>query len=52
MVARGRGGRGTGGNLFIRIVHGAPIQAPTLFGDLAIRAGIGLQVLGWVRTTE
>jgi hypothetical protein len=34
-----------GENLFIRIVHGAPIFAPTLFCDLAVLAGIGLWVL-------
>ena len=28
--------------LFLRIVHGAPIFAPTLFCDLAVLAGIGL----------
>lgn len=31
-----------GGNLFQRMVHGAPIFAPTLFCDLAVLAGIGL----------
>jgi hypothetical protein len=31
-----------GENLFQRIVHGAPIFAPTLFCDLALLAGIGL----------
>jgi hypothetical protein len=36
-----------GDNLFLRIVHGAPIFAPTLFCDLAVLAGIGLWVLGW-----
>jgi len=36
-----------GENLFLRIVHGAPIFAPTLFCDLAVLAGIGLWVLGW-----
>lgn len=36
-----------GENLFLRIVHGAPIFAPTLFCDLALLAGIGLWVLGW-----
>ena len=36
-----------GENLFLRIVHGAPIFAPTLFCDLAVLAGIGLRVLGW-----
>lgn len=35
-----------GENLFQRIVHGAPIFAPTLFCDLAVLAGIGLWVLG------
>ena len=35
----------TGENLFLRIVHGAPIFAPTLFCDLAVLAGIGLWVL-------
>lgn len=34
-----------GENLFLRIVHGAPIFAPTLFCDLAVLAGIGLWVL-------
>ena len=34
-----------GDNLFQRIVHGAPIFAPTLFCDLAALAGIGLWVL-------
>ena len=42
----------TGGNLFIRIVHGAPILAPTLFCDLAILAGIGLWALGWGQAAE
>jgi hypothetical protein len=37
---------GTGDNLFLRIVHGAPIFAPTLFCDLAVLAGIGLLALG------
>jgi len=36
-----------GENLFLRIVHGAPIFAPTLFCDLAVLAGIGLWALGW-----
>jgi len=36
-----------GENLFLRIVHGAPIFAPTLFCDLAVLAWIGLWVLGW-----
>jgi hypothetical protein len=36
-----------GDNLFLRIVHGAPIFAPTLFCDLAVLAGIGLWFLGW-----
>ncbi len=36
-----------GENLFHRIVHGAPIFAPTLFCDLAVLAGIGLWLLGW-----
>jgi hypothetical protein len=31
-----------GENWFLRIVHGAPIFAPTLFCDLAVLAGIGL----------
>lgn len=35
-----------GDNLFQRVVHGAPIFAPTLFGDLAVLAGIGLWALG------
>jgi hypothetical protein len=35
-----------GDNLFLRIVHGAPIFAPTLFCDLAVLAGIGLWFLG------
>lgn len=35
----------TGENLFLRIVHGAPIFAPTLFCDLAVLAGIGLWAL-------
>ena len=43
---------GTGENLFLRIVHGAPIFAPTLFCDLAVLAGIGLWVLGWKQMTE
>jgi hypothetical protein len=34
-----------GENLFLRMVHGAPIFAPTLFCDLAVLAGIGLWVL-------
>jgi hypothetical protein len=37
----------TGENLFLRVVHGAPIFAPMLFCDLAMLAGIGLWVLGW-----
>jgi hypothetical protein len=36
---------GTGQNLLLRIIHGAPIFAPTLFCDLAVLAGIGLWVL-------
>jgi hypothetical protein len=36
-----------GENLFLRVIHGAPIFAPTLFCDLAILAGIGLWVLVW-----
>jgi len=36
-----------GENLFLRVVHGAPIFAPTLFCDLAVLAGIGLWSLGW-----
>jgi hypothetical protein len=43
---------GTGENLFLRIVHGAPIFAPTLFCDLAVLAGIGLWVLGWKQPAE
>jgi hypothetical protein len=35
-----------GDTLFLRIVHGAPIFAPTLFCDLAILAGLGLWALG------
>lgn len=35
-----------GENLFLRVVHGAPIFAPTLFCDLAVLAGIGIWVLG------
>ena len=35
-----------GDSLFLRIVHGAPIFAPTLFCDLAVLAGIGLWTLG------
>jgi hypothetical protein len=35
----------TSENLFQRVVHGAPIFAPTLFCDLAVLAGIGLWVL-------
>lgn len=31
-----------GENWFLRLVHGAPIFAPTLFCDLAVLAGIGL----------
>jgi len=31
-----------GENLFLRVVHGAPIFAPTLFCDLAVLASIGL----------
>lgn len=38
----------TGENLFLRIVHGAPIFAPTLFCDLAVLAGIGL----WAQSTK
>jgi hypothetical protein len=38
--------RGPGDHLFLRIVHGAPIFAPTLFCDLAVLAGIGLWALG------
>ena len=38
--------RNVGENLFLRIVHGAPIFAPTLFCDLAVLAGIGLWMLG------
>ena len=38
--------RNVGENLFLRIVHGAPIFAPTLFCDLAVLAGIGLWGLG------
>ena len=38
--------RKVGENLFLRIVHGTPIFAPTLFCDLAVLAGIGLWVLG------
>ena len=37
--------RKTGENLFQRIVHGAPIFAPTLFCDLGVLAGIGLWTL-------
>ena len=37
--------RNVGDSLFLRIVHGAPIFAPTLFYDLAVLAGIGLWVL-------
>jgi hypothetical protein len=36
----------TGEKIFHRIVHGAPIFAPTLFCDLAVLALIGLWVLG------
>jgi hypothetical protein len=36
-----------GDNLFLRIVHGAPVFAPTLFCDLAALAFMGLWVLGW-----
>jgi hypothetical protein len=43
---------GTGENLFLRIVHGAPIFAPTLFCDLAVLAGIGLWVLGGKQPAE
>jgi len=39
--------RNHGENLFLRIVHGAPIFAPTLFCDLAVLAVIGLRVRGW-----
>lgn len=35
-----------GDNLFLRIVHGAPIFAPTLFCDLALLAALGLWTLG------
>ncbi len=38
--------RKVGDTLFLRIVHGAPIFAPTLFCDLAVLAGIGLWVMG------
>jgi hypothetical protein len=38
-----------GENLFLRVVHGAPIFAPTLFCDLAVLAAIGLWVLGGKR---
>jgi len=38
---------GVGPTLFNRVVHGAPIFAPTLFCDLAILAGIGLWRL-WI----
>jgi hypothetical protein len=38
--------RGPGDSLFLRIVHGAPIFAPTLFCDLAVLAAIGLWALG------
>ena len=38
--------RKVGENVFLRIVHGAPIFAPTLFYDLAVLAGIGLWGLG------
>ena len=41
-----------GENLFQRIVHGAPIFAPTLFCDLAVLAGIGLWVLGRKHPTK
>jgi hypothetical protein len=37
--------RNVGDTLFLRIVHGAPIFAPTLFCDLALLAAIGLWVL-------
>lgn len=40
----------SGKNLFEKVVHGAPIFAPTLFCDLAILAAIGLWVLGWKHT--
>ena len=38
-----------GENLFLRIVHGAPIFAPTLFCDLAVLAGIGIWCLSGTR---
>jgi preprotein translocase subunit Sss1 len=38
--------RNVGENLFLRIVHGAPVFAPTLFCDLAVLAAIGLWVMG------
>jgi hypothetical protein len=41
-----------GESLFLRIVHGAPIFAPTLFCDLALLAGIGLWVLGSKQSTK
>ena len=41
-----------GGNLFQRVVHGAPIFAPTLFCDLAVLAGIGLWVLSRTHRPE
>ena len=44
--------RNNGENLFFRIVHGAPIFAPTLFCDLAVLAGIGLWVLGRKHPTK
>ena len=42
----------SGENLFQRIVHGAPIFAPTLFCDLAVLAGIGLWALGRKRPAK
>jgi hypothetical protein len=36
---------GAGGNLFEKVVHGAPVFAPLLFPNLAILAAIGLWAL-------
>lgn len=41
-----------GKNFLEKIIHGAPIFAPTLFCDLAILAAIGLWVLGWKHGPE
>ena len=38
-----------GGNLFQRIVHGAPVFAPLLFPNLALLAGIGIWCLARIK---